>query len=283
MPLEDSMYAVLKSEVTRYRSLMDIVQSSLAEVVAACDGQLAMNAELEEVVGHLSCQRTPELWLAQSYLCMKPLAAYTADLLARVHYVGEWIESGPPAVFWLPCLFSTQFFLTGTLQTFARKHGHSMDLVHMDFQIQKVDPVKPADSGTFVGGLYLTGCRWDTDRGELTEPENQVVIASCPTIWLLPCANLEATIYESHFSSEGTNETVPFQSGPRGNSKERGNSKVASEHLFECPVYIVPRRHETLARKSYQRNFVIDIPFRSSMPHSHWTRRGAAALTQLDT
>jgi hypothetical protein len=46
--------------------------------------------------------------------------------------LSNWLESGPPAVFWLSGFFFTHAFLTGVKQNFARRRHVPIDAVALD-------------------------------------------------------------------------------------------------------------------------------------------------------
>jgi dynein heavy chain len=46
--------------------------------------------------------------------------------------------SGPPRSYWVSGFFSPQGFLTGILQTYARKYTHPIDELQLDFVVLKV-------------------------------------------------------------------------------------------------------------------------------------------------
>jgi len=244
---EDHILEVLKSEVSRYSYLLRIIRSSLDGTVRAYAGRCAIDAEIEAIIQQISCGLPPAAWLGCSYLSVKPLGGYISDLAARLSFMNCLMGSGPPPSFWLPGFFCINNFLTATLRSFALKKHHPIDLVKFDFKIPRDKPAQAADEGVLVHGMYLEGCRWQEEHCELTESEDKVLVAPCPAIWIVPAVEL----------------------------------KVVAERHFYCPVYVAPSRCEILSRKSYQRNFVCEIPFPSSLHHSHWIRRGAAAVTQL--
>jgi hypothetical protein len=55
---------------------------------------------------------------AVAYPSLKPLAAWTSDLVARLQFIQSWVDH-KPAAFWIAGLFFPQAFLTGTLQVHA--------------------------------------------------------------------------------------------------------------------------------------------------------------------
>ena len=49
-----------------------------------------------------------------------------------------WLTFGPPQSFWLPGFFFPQGFLTGVLQTHARKYSLPIDQLLFDFKVESV-------------------------------------------------------------------------------------------------------------------------------------------------
>lgn len=49
-----------------------------------------------------------------------------------------WVRYGHPPSYWLPGFYFPQGFLTGTLQTHARKYNLPIDQLKFDFNIQTV-------------------------------------------------------------------------------------------------------------------------------------------------
>ena len=81
----------------------------------------------------------------QAYPSLKPLAAWVTDLVDRMKFIQDWIDSGIPSVFWISEFFP-QAFLTGTLQNFARKAVISIDTITFDFKVRST-------------GLMHAGCK----------------------------------------------------------------------------------------------------------------------------
>lgn len=61
---------------------------------------------------------------AQAYPSLKPLAAWTRDLVVRVEQITNWATTAhPPVLFWLSGFTFPTGFLTAVLQTAARKNN----------------------------------------------------------------------------------------------------------------------------------------------------------------
>ncbi len=67
---------------------------------------------------------------------MKPLAAWTRDLVSRVEQFEKWATSAhPPLVYWLSGFSFPTGFLTAVLQTAARTTNVSVDLLSWEFTV----------------------------------------------------------------------------------------------------------------------------------------------------
>lgn len=102
----------------------------------------------------------PASWAGKSYPSLKPLGSYVTDFIARLKFLQDWIDEGPPNVFWLSGFYFTQSFLTGVLQNFSRKRKLPIDWIHFEYYITKFE--QEAKSVPEIG-VY---CKVSTGPGE---------------------------------------------------------------------------------------------------------------------
>merc|ERR1719182_1156923 len=110
---EESMNTVLGQELTRYNKLLGVIHSSLADIKKAIKGLLLMDSTLEEAYMAIFDGKVPPMWLGKSYNSLKPLGSYVNDLVERIKFFEEWIQTGIPVIFWFSGIFFTQAFTPG--------------------------------------------------------------------------------------------------------------------------------------------------------------------------
>jgi dynein heavy chain, axonemal len=71
------------------------------------------------------------------YPSLKKLGSWVRDLYARVAFIRNWLLTGQPYCFWLSGFFFPQGFLTGALQTHARRYRIPIDQLAFEFKVLK--------------------------------------------------------------------------------------------------------------------------------------------------
>mmetsp|Transcript_28796 Transcript_28796/g.26006 ORF Transcript_28796/g.26006 Transcript_28796/m.26006 type:complete len:81 (+) Transcript_28796:1401-1643(+) len=80
-----------------------------------------MSPELDSMYSSLINNQVPKLWEKHAYPSLKPFASWLKDLHERIEFMKNWLLTGNPHAFWLSGFFFPQGFITGVLQTHARK------------------------------------------------------------------------------------------------------------------------------------------------------------------
>jgi dynein heavy chain len=78
----------------------------------------------------------PKNWQKVAYPSLKPLASWIVDLKERMFFMSEWLKNGNPNTFWMSGLFFPQGFLTGVLQSHARRPGEEIPIDELSFSFK---------------------------------------------------------------------------------------------------------------------------------------------------
>jgi len=242
----ESMNTVLCQELVRYNRLISVVHSSIGSLKLAIKGLVVMSSDLEELSNAIFNGKIPGLWAGKSYPSLKPLGSYVMELCDRLKMLQDWIDHGPPTVFWITGFYFTHAFLTGVLQNYARKYKIPIDTVLFEQEcMPRGEYSEKPEDGAYVNGMFVEGARWDYDAKQLAESLPKVLYTAAPMMWLKPCT-----------------ERKEFPH-------------------YNCPLYRTTERKGVLATTGHSSNFVGDIWMPSDKPSDHWIKRGVAMLLSL--
>lgn len=101
----------------------------------AIKGLVSMSPELDLMFSSLLKNQVPPNWKEVSYPSLKPLSSWIKDLNYRVEFMRDWLKNSHPSTYWISGFFFPQGFMTGTLQTFARKYDKPVDSLDFKFKV----------------------------------------------------------------------------------------------------------------------------------------------------
>ncbi|KAL6436551.1 hypothetical protein ACFW04_004787 [Cataglyphis niger] len=243
---EESFNTVLLQEAKRYNDLLEIMQTTLQNLLKALKGLIVMSEQLEMIATSLLNNKIPAYWQSRSYPSVKPLAAWFLDLKDRIKFISDWRDHDIPSAFWISGFYFPQAFLTGTLQNFARKHRVSIDTIDFSYKVLTSKPMQRPSDGCVIYGLFLEGCRWNGNY--LAESLPKELFTDMPPILLLP----------------EINHVIP------------------SHGIYVCPIYKTIERSGTLTTTGHSTNFILAMEIPADKPQSHWIKRGVALICALD-
>ena len=140
--LLESLSTVLLQEIERFNRLLSVMRVSLEDLQRAIKGEIVMSGELDAMYTSMINGQVPGNWEKKAYPSLKPLASWFRDLIQRVEVINEWLMTGHPIAFWLSGFFFPQGFMTGALQTHARKHTIAIDHLSFSFKVLDVDKTR---------------------------------------------------------------------------------------------------------------------------------------------
>ncbi|KAF5272727.1 hypothetical protein FQA39_LY07754 [Lamprigera yunnana] len=264
-----SLTTVLMQEVDRFNKLLVLIHSSTNNLKKAIKGLIVMSEELEEVFKAFLNNQIPPMWSSKSYPSLKSLGSWLHDLELRLDFIYDWLENYHPPSYWLSGFYFTQGFLTGTLQTHARKYDLPIDQLKFDFELQSYfinqsavkalhdadaqeivhSPFKgvhPPVDGVLIHGLFMDAGHFDHKKMKLVDPNPGEINPPLPVIHFLPVTNM-----------------------PQNDTR------------YVCPLYKTSVRAGVLSTTGHSTNFVIALLLPTNEPQSYWILKGTASLAQV--
>ena len=101
-----------------------------------------MDRHSAEVCKDLIAHKVPEGWKRNSFLSMKTIYPWIADLQQKASYYDQWIENGKPKAFWISAFFNPQAFLMAVQQNHSRKHSIATEKLRIRTKV--IDGVSPS-------------------------------------------------------------------------------------------------------------------------------------------
>uniref|UniRef100_A0A0K8SMG0 Dynein heavy chain C-terminal domain-containing protein n=1 Tax=Lygus hesperus TaxID=30085 RepID=A0A0K8SMG0_LYGHE len=227
-----------------------------------------MSDALEGVYNAFLTNTIPKIWAKVCYPSLKSLGSWTRDLELRIDFIDTWLKYGLPQSFWLSGFFFPQGFMTGVLQTHARKYDLPIDQLKVDFEVRPTTlaqeeiytqhkeagkevlecykGLRQPEDGVLVHGLFLDAAKFDTSKMVLSDPNPGEVNPPLPAMALVPVTD-----------------------------------RPSMEGRYECPLYKTSVRAGVLSTTGHSTNFVITVLLPSDHPQSYWILKGTALLTQV--
>eukprot|EP00163_Fabomonas_tropica_P009439 TRINITY_DN1923_c0_g1_i1.p1 TRINITY_DN1923_c0_g1~~TRINITY_DN1923_c0_g1_i1.p1 ORF type:complete len:2652 (-),score=902.80 TRINITY_DN1923_c0_g1_i1:9-7298(-) len=247
----NSIGVVLAQEMVRFNKLLDVIRASLTQLRRAIKGLEVMSVQLDAIYSDFLLNKVPQLWADAAYPSLKPLGSWVRDLVKRVEFLHTWLTQGPPAVFWLSGFFFPQGFLTGVLQTHARKTKIAIDSLNFRTHVLTSDAEEVTEGpkdGVYIHGVFMEGSRWDREGNTIMESYDSELYCPMPVMWLEP-------------SDEYVRDP---------------------DTTYNCPVYKTTRRAGVLSTTGHSTNFIVALDIPTVQPADHWIRNGVALVSMLN-
>jgi len=242
-----SLDTVLQQEMVKFNRLLGTMTLSLYELRRAIGGQAIMSSDLDDMYVGLMNNALPPIWEKVSFATMKTLGSWMKDFLNRVEFMRTWLVQGLPVAFPLPVFFFPQGFMTGTLQTFARKYMVAIDTLAYKYDICGFDiPPEAPEDGVLCSGMMLEGARWDRELELVVPSDLGEMYTPLPIVHFIPCVD-----------------------------------HVIPPTRYACPVYKTAERKGVLSTTGMSTNFVVAVELPTAVDPDTWVLAGVAALLNL--
>jgi dynein heavy chain len=235
--------AVLTQEIERYNMLNDKMTETLADLISSLKGEIAMNAEIEEIMNSIYNGLLPKQWRILAPETQKSLLNWLEHFRKRYNQYLDWFEHGEPKVMWLSGLHIPASYLKAIIQITCRKKGWPLDKVATYTVVSKIynidEITEKPEFGCYIQGLYLEGAEWDTEKNCLQRQLPKKLICNMPLIQVIPA---EA-------------------------------SKIKLRNNLKTPVYVTQNRKNVKGE-----GFVFEADLRTLVHPNLWILQGVALL-----
>jgi dynein heavy chain len=209
-----------------------------------------MDADLDAMSTSLLNNEVPGLWAKVAYPSLKPLASWREDLLFRCDFFQTWIKHSHPSSYPIAAFFFPQGFMTGVLQTFARKYNVAIDSLNFGFEVMKqetgTDITEWPEDGVFVYGLFFDSARWDREERVIKESHLGEMYAPMPVIHFQPV--------EDYVTPEGR---------------------------YSAPLYKTLLRAGVLSTTGQSTNYVLSVDIPTDRDPNVWVKQASALMCAL--
>ncbi|CAB3256562.1 unnamed protein product [Arctia plantaginis] len=237
-----SMVIFLRQEIDRMQRVINLVRSTLKDLLLAIDGTIIMNEALRNALDNIYDAKVPAIWLRSSWTS-STLGFWFTEFLERTIQFSTWCFQARPNSFWMTGFFNPQGFLTAMRQEVTRAHkGWALDMVSLHNDVTKfiLEDIKtPPLEGVYVHGLFMDGASWDRRNMRLCESTLKVLYTQLPVVHIY-----------------AINSTAP-----------------KDPKLYLCPVYKKPVRTGL--------TFITPLWLPTIKNPDHWILRGVAILCDI--
>jgi dynein heavy chain len=187
-----SFSTVLVQEMEKFNRLLICMKKTLIDIDLAINGFIVMSETLDEMYLKFTNNQVPNSWTKVGYLSLKPLSSWFRDLLLRVEFMRNWLENGNPMCYWFSAFFFPHGFMTGILQTHARRYSIAIDKLSFGFEIMQAEAAEHIEDypdegvGVYISGLFMDGARWDRDQQVIADQFPAKMTETMPVVWFIP-------------------------------------------------------------------------------------------------
>jgi dynein heavy chain len=246
-----SLDTVLIQELDRFNALVRAMRASLALLRKAIKGLVVMSSDLEAMFVAFQNNQVPSLWSKVAYPSLKPLGSWFKDFTRRIAFFRTWLTKGEPNSFWLPGFYYPQGFMTGALQSHARRYQLAIDTLSFGFTIKSMEGAEDVpscpDDGVYLDGLYLEAARWDRRLKKLRPSNIGEMMSQMPVIHVIPLQDYVEPVED-----------------------------------YQCPLYKTNIRAGILNTTGQSTNYVLHISLPTDQDPSSWVLMGTAMVTMTN-